>query len=158
MTQLKRKAVMNWSGGKDSALALYKTLTESNYEVISLLTTVNKSKNSSSMHQIPLSLLQKQANCIGIPLYMIDLDENNTTDTYTQAMTNAVLHFKQLGVEHFIFGDIFLPDIKSYREERLNPLGIKVVEPFVCPGVYTTSNCLFPKSMISLSFRCFTTP
>lgn len=129
MTYPKKKAVMNWSGGKDSALALYKTLTDNQYEVISLLTTVNKSKDSSSMHEIPLSLLQKQADCIGIPLYMVDLDSSTQTNTYAKAMTEAVSYFKEQGVKHFIFGDIFLFDVKSYREERLNPLGIEVVEP-----------------------------
>lgn len=70
---MKEKAVFNWSGGKDSALALYKVLLEDRYEVVALLTTVNRASRRSSMHGIPVSLLEKQAQSIGIPLYVVDL-------------------------------------------------------------------------------------
>ena len=83
-----KKAVFNWSGGKDSALALQKVLEEKEFEVIALLTTMNE-----------------------------------------ETMSEAVYHFKELGVKHFIFGDIFLSDVKAYRESKLHPLGIEVVEP-----------------------------
>lgn len=114
---------MNWSGGKDSALALYKVLQNKKYDVISLLTTINSDK--SAIHEIPISLLQKQADSIGIPLYTIDLDSDN----YEDAMKKAALHFIKQDATHFIFGDIHLFDIKTYREERLNPYGITVIEP-----------------------------
>ena len=64
----RKKAVFNWSGGKDSALALHKILEENKYEVIALLTTINEETQKSSMHSIPLEILQKQAESIGIPL------------------------------------------------------------------------------------------
>lgn len=123
----RKKAVFNWSGGKDSALALQKTLEENDFEVISLLTTMNEETRTSSIHSIPLKLLLKQANSIGIPLYTVSLSKD--TKTYEEGMTEAVEHFKKHGVTHFIFGDIFLADVKSYRESKLNPLGIEVVEP-----------------------------
>ncbi len=124
-----KKAVFNWSGGKDSALALQKILEDKDYEVLSLLTTVNSESNRSSMHAIPLSLLKKQAESIGIPLYMVEITPNSDGETYANAMRKAVGHFKTLGVRHFVFGDIFLHDVKSYREKQLNPYGIEVVEP-----------------------------
>lgn len=122
-----KKAVFNWSGGKDSALALQKVLEGKEFEVIALLTTITAETNTSSIHGIPLELLKKQAQSIGIPLYLVALTKN--IKTYEDEMLKAVNHFKQLGVAHFIFGDIFLTDVKKYRESKLLPLGIEVVEP-----------------------------
>ncbi|MGV0832845.1 ATP-binding protein [Empedobacter brevis] len=122
-----KKAVFNWSGGKDSALALQKVLEGKEFEVIALLTTITAETNTSSIHGIPLELLKKQAQSIGIPLYLVALTKD--IKTYEDEMLKAVNHFKQLGVAHFIFGDIFLTDVKNYRESKLLPLGIEVVEP-----------------------------
>ncbi|MBB4036736.1 uncharacterized protein (TIGR00290 family) [Dysgonomonas hofstadii] len=126
---MKNKAVFNWSGGKDSALALHKVLNEQEYEVIALLTTINRDSRRSTMHAIPESLLQKQADSIGIPLYIVDLTPQGNMSDYESEMQKAVSYFKELGVNHFIFGDIFLHDVKSYREKQLKPYGITVVEP-----------------------------
>lgn len=125
--QKQKKAVFNWSGGKDSALALYKVLQQREFEVIALLTTINEETGTSSVHSIPIEILQKQAESIDIPLYTVKFakDLNN----YDDKMRTALNHFKEQGVTHFIFGDIFLTDIKTYRESKLNPLGIEVVEP-----------------------------
>lgn len=123
----RKKAVFNWSGGKDSALALQKILKEGEFEVIALLTTINADKSTSSIHAIPLKLLLKQAESIGIPLYTVPLSKDGST--YEDGMKAAIAHFKSKGVKHFIFGDIFLSDVKSYREKMLNPVGIEVVEP-----------------------------
>lgn len=127
--EAKTKAVFNWSGGKDSALALYKILRSGEYEIVSLLTTVNRESNLSSMHNIPLSLLRKQADSIGLPLYIAGLTPKGTMEDYELAMRQAVDHFSELGVTHFIFGDIFLHDVRAYREKQLAPYGISVVEP-----------------------------
>ena len=123
----RKKAVFNWSGGKDSALALQKTLRENEFEVVSLLTTINEETLTSSLHSIPLKLLLEQADSIGIPLYPVSLSKDVKTNE--ERMTRAVIHFKNQSVTHFIFGDIFLREAKSYRESKLNPLGIEVVEP-----------------------------
>lgn len=125
---MKKKAVFNWSGGKDSALALYKVLTNNEYEVISLLTTINSETKNSSMHQIPDYLIESQANSIGIPLYKIMLPSKDMQG-YESAMKDTIEHFKKKGVTHFIFGDIYLSDVKKYRENQLNPYNIEVVEP-----------------------------
>ena len=126
---MKEKAVFNWSGGKDSALALYKVLREGRYEVTALLTTLNRASRRSSMHDIPMALLEKQAESIGIPLYAVDLTPQGTMGDYGRAMERACRHFLARGVTHFIFGDIFLHDVRSYRERQLAPLGVRVVEP-----------------------------
>lgn len=117
----KPKAVFNWSGGKDSALALYKVLKEGKYEVVALLTTVNRDKQRSTMHDIPLALLEKQAKSIGIPLHIVNLPPAGSSEDYKNKMLETVEAFKDKGVTHFIFGDIFLHDVRKYREEALNP-------------------------------------
>ena len=122
-----KKAVFNWSGGKDSALALQKILQNDEYEVVSLLTTINEETQKSSIHSIPVEILSKQAESIGIPLYTVLFAKD--LKNYDDKMRETVEHFKKQCVTHFVFGDIFLADIKAYRESKLNPLGIEVVEP-----------------------------
>lgn len=124
----RKKAVFNWSGGKDSAFALYKVLQENEYEVIALLTTVDSKTLSSSIHSIPLEIIEAQAASIGIPVYVLKLPSKDMSG-YEQAMEEAIHHFKNENVTHFIFGDIFLHDVKKYREDKLNPYAIEVVEP-----------------------------
>lgn len=124
---LKKKAVFNWSGGKDSALALSKVLQENDYEIIKLLTTISAENLKSSIHQIPVEILEKQAQSIGIPLKIVQISKN--LKNYEQQMKEVILDFKQQDVRHFIFGDVHLSEVKSYRESQLNPFGIQVIEP-----------------------------
>lgn len=140
------KAVFNWSGGKDSALALLKVLNSNEFEVVSLLTTIDNKTQTSSIHDVPLTFLLKQAQSIGIPLHEVSLSKNKS---YEEGMTEAATYFKRQGVTHFIFGDIFLEDVRSYRENILLPLGIEIVEPlwgkssnevmeaFLASGIYS---------------------
>ena len=125
----KIKAVFNWSGGKDSAHALWRARQSELYDIVALLTTINRDSQRSSMHGIPLPLLQAQADSIGIPLRIVNLTPQGNLENYAEAMTCAALHFKEQGVTHFIFGDIYLHDVRAYRERQLAPLGIEVVEP-----------------------------
>lgn len=123
-----KNAVFNWSGGKDSALALWQTVASGEYRIVSLLTTVNRDTERSSMHGIPISLLERQAESIGIPLTILELPSGEMAG-YESAMSQAVERFMSQGVDHFIFGDIFLHDVRSYREKHLSPYGVTVVEP-----------------------------
>ena len=123
------KAVFNWSGGKDSAHALLRALKSGRYEIVALLTTVNRDTRRSTMHGIPLPLLQAQAASIGIPLHAVDLAPAGTMEDYGAAMARTAERFKRQGVRCFIFGDIFLHDVRTYRERQLAPLGIEVAEP-----------------------------
>lgn len=131
----RKKAVFNWSGGKDSALALHRAIASGEYEIISLLTTVNRGTGRSSMHAIPEKILHAQSESIGIPLKIVYLSDNGEMIDYEQAMSGAVIGFKELGATHFIFGDIFLHDVRSYREKQLAPHGLEVVEPLWDMGV-----------------------
>ena len=99
------KAVFNWSGGKDSAHALLRAMQSGKYEIVALLTTVNRDTHRSTMHGIPTALLQAQADSIGIPLHIVDLTPKGNMEDYGAAMSRAVEHFKAQGVTCFIFGD-----------------------------------------------------
>src|SRR5690625_1564047 len=123
----RKKAVFNWSGGKDSALALHKAIEENEFEIVSLLTTINEETLKSSIHAIPLEILSRQAESIGIPLHTVLFAKD--LKNYDEKMRETADYYKRQGVTHFIFGDIFLPDVKAYRESNLNPLEIEVVEP-----------------------------
>ena len=128
------KAVFNWSGGKDSAHALLRAVRSERYDIVALLTTVNRDTRRSTMHGIPTALLQAQADSIGIPLHTIDLTPEGDIEDYGAAMSRAVEQFRTQGVTRFIFGDIFLHDIREYRERQLAPYGIEVVEPLWGPS------------------------
>lgn len=126
---MKPKAIFNWSSGKDSALALYKTLQEDQLEIISLLTSINKEFQRISMHGVPVSLLEKQAACLGFSLTKMELPKEPTMEEYRDIMGKTMTGIKAKGVTHSIFGDIFLEDLKKYREEQLETIGMKAVFP-----------------------------
>jgi uncharacterized protein (TIGR00290 family) len=116
-------AVFNWSGGKDSTLALHRVLAEKLFDVKYLLTTLSAQYQRISMHGVREELLEQQAASIGIPLKKIYLEENASMESYNAIMQNAMLELKKEHIEHAIFGDIFLEDLKTYREEQLKQVG-----------------------------------
>jgi uncharacterized protein (TIGR00290 family) len=122
-------AYMNWSGGKDSAFCLYKSLQSKQYDIRNLLTSVNAVHNRISMHGVRRSLLEVQAKAIGIPLLTVELPEQPGMDEYEEQMMNKVNQVKQSGCTHAIFGDIFLEDLRKYREDKLKETGIQCVFP-----------------------------
>jgi len=115
----KLKCIFNWSGGKDSALALYHCLQNPDIEIKYLVTTVNDALNRISMHGVRQELLILQAQRIGIPLYEIRLPEMPSMTAYDNAMRMHMEKFRAEGITHAVFGDIFLEDLKKYRDERL---------------------------------------
>lgn len=124
----KPKAIFSWSGGKDSAYCLNKVLTENLFDVNYLLTTVNANFKRVSMHGVREDLLDKQANSIGIPLLKVMVSEG-TNDEYEKQMEAILLKAKSEGIEHVIFGDIFLEDLREYRENNLAKVNMKAVFP-----------------------------
>lgn len=126
---MKTKAIFNWSSGKDSALALYKIIKEDQFEITSLLTSINREFQRISMHGVPVSLLEKQAESLGFPLIKMELPKEPTMEEYREIMAKTMNEIKSGGVTHSIFGDIFLEDLKKYREEQLSTIGMKAVFP-----------------------------
>jgi len=124
----KQKALFCWSGGKDSALALHKILQEDKYEVIALLTTLNREFKRVSMHGVREELLEKQAASIGLPLIKMYVSEG-TNQEYEQEMEKLLLEYKAKGVTKIIFGDIFLEDLRAYRESNLAKVGLAAEFP-----------------------------
>lgn len=122
-------AVFNWSGGKDSTLALHYILTEKTYKIYCLLTTVNDLYNRVAMHGVRERLLIAQANQLGLPLYQVRLPEMPDMETYEVAMEQHYGILKTKGITHAVFGDIFLEDLKRYREIQFNKIGLKTVFP-----------------------------
>lgn len=126
---VKIPCIFNWSGGKDSALALYHCLQNPELDIRYLVTTINDAADRISMHGVRVELLKAQAESIGIPLYQIRLPEMPGMEEYDEAMRHHLEKFKAEGITHSIFGDIFLEDLKDYRDARLSEAGMKGVYP-----------------------------
>lgn len=126
---MKPKAIFNWSSGKDSAFALYKILQENQFEVSSLLTSINKEFQRISMHGVHVSLLEKQAESLGFPLIKMELPKEPTMEEYREIMSKTMNEIKAKGITHSVFGDIFLEDLRKYREDQLESVGIKGIFP-----------------------------
>jgi uncharacterized protein (TIGR00290 family) len=127
--KMKPKALFNWSSGKDSTLALYKILHEDQYDVSTLFTSINKEFQRISMHGVHVSLLEQQASSLGIPLIKMELPKEPSMEDYQKIMSNAMTEMQAQGITHSIFGDIFLEDLRKYREKQLNDIGMQAIFP-----------------------------
>ena len=123
------KAFMNWSGGKDSALSLYHILQNHTYDVKYLLTSVNDTLGRVSMHGVREDLLNLQAQRIGLPLITLRLPETSSMEEYNLRMSDTLRPLAEEGISHSIFGDIFLEDLRHYRENQLAKVGMQGVFP-----------------------------
>jgi uncharacterized protein (TIGR00290 family) len=134
---------MNWSGGKDSSLALYHCLRNPDLDIKYLVTTINDAADRISMHGVRVELLIKQAESIGIPLYQVRLPEMPDMAVYDNTMRRHLEFFKAEGITHSIFGDIFLEDLKKYRDERLTEAGLTGIYPLWKRGTRELINEFF---------------
>ncbi|MFD1163526.1 Dph6-related ATP pyrophosphatase [Hwangdonia seohaensis] len=125
----KHKTYFNWSSGKDSALALYHVLQDKRYAVDELITTINSHYNRVSMHGLRKELLIAQTLALNIPASLIELPEKPSMEVYEQKMLETVTRLKKDGFTHSAFGDIFLEDLKCYREKQLAKQNIKTIFP-----------------------------
>ncbi|MDP4283160.1 MAG: diphthine--ammonia ligase [Bacteroidota bacterium] len=123
------KSFFNWSGGKDSTLALYHILKDENYSIEKLLTNINSEHRRISMHGVREELLELQAAAIGIPLKKLVLPDQPSMTEYEEYMMQTMNQLRQQGYTHSVFGDIFLEDLKKYRETQLAKVGMTGVFP-----------------------------
>lgn len=143
------KALVCWSGGKDSALALHLARNRSDFEIVGLLTTFSEEFDRVSMHGVRRSLLEAQAQALQLPVYEVFLPTppaaascgvNSssqgsgftvfaTNDSYEAGMLRALQEARDRGVEAVVFGDIFLEDLRQYRERLLDRIGLRCVFP-----------------------------
>lgn len=153
----KPKAWISWSSGKDSAWALHTVREEGELEVTALLTTVNTTHGRVAMHAVREGLLERQASVLGLPLVKLPLPWPCSNEIYERALREAIHRARAEEVTHMIFGDLFLADIRRYREEKLQGTGITPVFPLwgrdtgklaremVAGGVEAWLTCVNPK-------------
>ncbi len=122
-------AYFNWSGGKDSTLALYTVLQQAQFDIRYLLTTFNQEANRISMHGVRNELLVAQAESLNIPTKSVFLPSSSDMSEYESAMNNAIQEIKAEGISDCFFGDIFLEDLRAYREQKLKEVQISAHFP-----------------------------
>jgi uncharacterized protein (TIGR00290 family) len=127
--RVKPKAWLAWSSGKDSAWALQLIRPSAEFEVVALLTTVNQTYSRVAMHAVRESLLEMQADAAGLPLIKVAIPSPCTNEIYEQAMGEAMARARNESVFHVIFGDLFLEDVRAYREKQLAGCGMRPVFP-----------------------------
>jgi uncharacterized protein (TIGR00290 family) len=120
---------MSWSSGKDSAIALHETMIQGSVEVVGLLTTVEAVSGQVAMHGVRRSLLDLQAESLGLPLHVVELPWPCPNSVYQERMGDALTHARDIGVQAMVFGDLFLEDIRQYREASLESTGIVPLFP-----------------------------
>ncbi len=130
------KIILHWSGGKDSSLTLERLLQNPQWNVVGLWTTYTPKYQRVSMHGTPITLIQLQAQRIGVPLTLMPLEENASMKDYEKQFTKYLLRFKKQGVHHIAFGDIFLEDLKHYRETLLKRFGMQAHFPLWGENTY----------------------
>lgn len=120
---------LSWSSGKDSAWALQVLRQSDEYTVSGLFTTVNASYGRVAMHAVRVALLREQAQAVGLPLYVIEIPYPCSNEQYVDVMADFVARAREDGVSCMAFGDLYLEDVRRYREDRLQGTGITAVFP-----------------------------
>jgi uncharacterized protein (TIGR00290 family) len=123
------KCLISWSSGKDSAWMVHVLRQQTDIELAGVLTTVNETHRRVAMHAVRVELLQAQADALGLPLWQIPIPSPCTNEIYEQQMRAAVARALTEGFTHIAFGDLFLEDIRRYREEKLAGTGLTPIFP-----------------------------
>jgi uncharacterized protein (TIGR00290 family) len=144
----RESVILSWSGGKDSCMAAYQLLASQKYQIASLLTTVTEEYDRISMHGVRRSLLEQQADSLGVPLHPIAIPKDCPNEIYEARMREAVEHFKARGITKVAFGDLFLQEVKQYRDERLAQAGMTGLYP-----IWMRDTAELVRTFIGLGFR-----
>jgi len=151
---MKKPIVMSWSGGKDSAIALQGLLYAGEYEVVSLMTSVSEEYRRISHHGVRETLLEEQARAIGIPLDKVYLPSGEssgcTNDVYEEIMRWVMAGYKARGIETVGFGDLFLEDLRAWREANLARAGMRGVFP-----IWKRDTTQVAHEMIQLGYKAY---
>jgi len=143
---------MSWSSGKDSAWALHRLRSSGDVDVVGLLTTINRDAGRVSMHAVREQLLDEQAAALGLPVTKVLIPEQCVNADYERAMAAALDQARATGVTAIAFGDLFLEDVRRYREERLADTGITPLFPLW--GLDTTQ---LARAMVDAGLRAYIT-
>ncbi|MGA7193102.1 MAG: diphthine--ammonia ligase [Anaerolineales bacterium] len=144
--------LVSWSGGKDSAIALYEILKNQNYQISALLTTVTEGYDRISIHGVRRLLLERQVASLGFPLEEVFIPKNASNEEYETNMGRVLAKYKDSGVTSIVFGDIFLEDLRKYREDKLATLGMHCIFP-----IWKRDTRELARSLIVLGFKAITT-
>ncbi|WP_218780430.1 diphthine--ammonia ligase [Bacillus sp. EAC] len=151
ITIIKKKVALSFSG-KDSTLALHDLLHNNEFEVVLLIASVTEGLKRTSIHGVRVELLDAQAKSIGLPLRKIWIPESCSNQKYQEIMTEVNIELKEQGIEDIAFGDLFLEDVRKYREDMLKPLEINPIFPLWGEN---TTNVL--KRFLSLGYKTIIT-
>jgi len=124
-----KRTLLSWSSGKDSAWSLQLLRQQKEYDVIALLTTFNRAADRVAMHGVRRTLVRAQAQAAGIPLWEVDLPWPCSNQDYESAMQGSCRKAVQAGIECVAFGDLFLTEVRQYREKQLQGTGLQPVFP-----------------------------
>lgn len=144
--------LVSWSGGKDSCLALYELLESRDYQVAALLTTVTRDYDRISMHGVRRTLLERQAASLGLPLHQVLIPKDATNEEYETRMAEALAHYRERGITSVVFGDLFLEDVRAYRDQFLAGHGMSGLYP-----VWHRDTRQFIREFIGLGFEAVVT-
>ena len=143
--------LFSWSGGKDSSLALYEIQKAGEYEITALITTVTSDYDRVSMHGLRTELLEEQARSLDIPLQKVLISKAASNDEYESAFNDVLINHKEKGIERVVFGDLFLEDIKKYRENLLGKIGMESFFP-----IWKQDTAKLAQQFIDLGFKAKT--
>lgn len=146
------KVVLSWSGGKDSARALYEMRQSHEYEVASLLTSFNGEYDRVTMHGVRRLLIEQQAASLSLPLEPVVLPRVASNEEYEAKLQVALVRLQGAGISAVAFGDIFLADLRKYREDNLARIGMKAVFP-----IWGRDTRELTRSFVSLGFQSIVT-
>lgn len=124
-----KEVIVSWSGGKDSAFALYEIIRNGNYKVYHLLTTITEGYNRVSIHGVRQTLLEAQVKSLGLPLRKVYIPKNASNEDYEFKMEEALTEYIRQGVSSVVFADIFLEEVRKYRETNLSKIGMRGLFP-----------------------------
>ena len=142
------KVILSWSGGKDSAISLYEIQKGEKYEITSLLTTITEGYDRVSLHGVPRTLIEQQAYALGLPIEEAFISKASSNEEYESKMRAILTRYKQAGVTSVVFGDVFLDEVRKYREDNLSKLGMEGIFP-----IWGRDTTELTRSFIALGFQ-----
>jgi uncharacterized protein (TIGR00290 family) len=145
---MKERILLSWSGGKDSALALHEIRHSGDYEVAALLTTITEGTECVGMHCVRRELIARQAEALGVPLREIRIPPFPSNEVYEARMRSVLEEYRAQGVRTVGFGDLFLEDIRDYREMSLGRLGMRGLYP-----IWQRDTAALAREFVALGFR-----
>jgi uncharacterized protein (TIGR00290 family) len=144
----KEKILFCFSGGKDSSMAIHKIQQQGEYEIAALLTTITKDYDRTSMHGIRTPLLDQQADALGLPLEKVFITKDATNADYEHQMQTVLQKYFDMGIRKVAFGDIFLEDLRQYRQDKLAQMQMRAIFP-----IWKTDTTTLAHDFISAGFK-----